>query len=427
MNFELMHPSDEIVHMMQRIYRFGMTTTSGGNISILDNKGDIWITPAGVDKGSLTRGDIIRVRPDGKAVGPHKPSSELPFHQAIYQSRKDFKAVLHAHPSALVAFSIARKIPDTRIIPQAYYICGTAGYAPYAVPGSMELGRNISRVFEKGFDTVLLENHGVVTGGDSLSRAFQRFETLDFCARIAVKAGIIGRVKTLTEDQIRITQKDSLILPEFSPDTHSSEEKELRDKICEMVKRAYGQQLMISTEGTVSARLDKDSFIITPFGVDRRYIQSSDIVVISHGKREIGKMPSRSVTLHIRIYEDHPEINAVVIAQPPNSLAFAVSDRTFDTRSIPESYIVLRNIPKLPFGVTSSDEAAVSKSFSKKSPVVLIENDCIITTGASLLQAYDRLEVAEFSARSLIYAESVGELKPISGKEIEEIENAYPE
>ena len=80
MKFELLHPKDQLVMMMDRIYRYGLTTTSGGNISILDGDGDIWITPGGIDKGSLTREDIVCVKPDGTVLSKHKPSVELPFH-----------------------------------------------------------------------------------------------------------------------------------------------------------------------------------------------------------------------------------------------------------------------------------------------------------------------------------------------------------
>lgn len=52
MKFSLQHPRDQLVAIMKRIYGYGMTTTSGGNLSILDDNGDIWCTPARVDKGS---------------------------------------------------------------------------------------------------------------------------------------------------------------------------------------------------------------------------------------------------------------------------------------------------------------------------------------------------------------------------------------
>jgi L-fuculose-phosphate aldolase len=141
LDVKLMHPVEQINVIIGRIYRSGMTTTSGGNVSIRDDNGDIWITPSGVDKGSLTPKDIMCVKKDGTVIGPHKPSSELPFHKAIYETRPELTAIIHAHPPALVAFSIAHKVPDTKIIPQAHNICGDIGFAPYGTPGSEELGK----------------------------------------------------------------------------------------------------------------------------------------------------------------------------------------------------------------------------------------------------------------------------------------------
>src|ERR1700740_516576 len=85
----LVHPRDQLMQTMDRIYRYRMTTTSGGNLSIRDANGNIWITPARVDKGSLRRQDMVCVHPDGSSEGLHPPSSEFPFHQAIYRARPD--------------------------------------------------------------------------------------------------------------------------------------------------------------------------------------------------------------------------------------------------------------------------------------------------------------------------------------------------
>jgi L-fuculose-phosphate aldolase len=98
MNFQLLHPRDQLVAIMNRIYHNGMTTLSGGNLSTKDDNGDIWITPSGVDKGKLTAKDMMCVKADGTIVGSHKPSSEFPFHRAIYKLRPDLLAIVHAHP-----------------------------------------------------------------------------------------------------------------------------------------------------------------------------------------------------------------------------------------------------------------------------------------------------------------------------------------
>src|SRR5256885_9174107 len=114
-NQHLIHPRDEIIRTMERIYRYRMTTTSGGNLSIRDDNGDIWITPARVDKGSLTRNDIVCVRKNGATEGVHQASSEFPFHRAIYDARPEINGIVHAHPVALVAFSISHQVPNTRL------------------------------------------------------------------------------------------------------------------------------------------------------------------------------------------------------------------------------------------------------------------------------------------------------------------------
>lgn len=426
MKFDMLHPADQIVMIMERIYGYGMTTTSGGNLSISDDNGDIWITPSGIDKGSLTRKDIMRVTADGLIIGPHTPSVELPFHQSLYKHRPDVKAVLHAHPPALVSFSIARKLPDTALIPNAHLVCGEVGMAKYALPGSRELGDNISNVLEKGIDTVILENHGIVCVGQDLFQAFMRFETLDFCARLQIKSHRIGTPVSLTKDQLALVKKKQHVrMNEFIPQGYSSDEREARRQMCELIHRAYDQQLFTSTQGTFSQRLSDDSFLITPYMMDRKYLDVTDIVRIDRGWCEAGKTPSRSVLLHQKIYEHHPHINSVIIAHPPNIMAFGMTRQAFDSRTIPESYVMLRTIPLLPFGTNFLEPEKIAATLSAKTPIVMLENDCIIVSGDSLLQTFDRLEVAEFSAKAVIAVKDIGPLVPIGSDEVKALEKAF--
>lgn len=419
---KLMHPTEQINVIIGRIYRSGMTTTSGGNISIKDENGQIWITPSGVDKGSLTPRDIICVKPDGTIVGPHKPSSELPFHKAIYDARPELTAVIHAHPPGLVAFSIARQVPDTNIVPQARYICGEIGYAPYGCPGSADLGNKIAEVFKnRRYKAVIMENHGVVLGGSDLMDAYQRFETLEFCCRTIVNAGKLGRVNTLTDDQIESYQtaipKNVVHTMDVS---YPSDERALRSEMVRIIRRACDQGLMISTYGTASVRWRNDDFLITPRDVARWDIVPSDIVQIRNGMAEAGKVPSRSVALHQRIYQLNPHINSIISTQPVNLMAHAVSGTKFDVRTIPESWIFLQDVPAIPFGTLYNEVDAVARLFNEHR-VILVENDCVFVTGDQLLNTFDYLEVAEFSANSLVMASSIGPLQPMGDAEIDEL------
>ena len=199
----LLHPRDAIIQTMERIYQYRMTTTSGGNLSIRDEHGDIWITPARIDKGNLRREDIVCVHADGKVEGLHPPSSEFPFHRAIYVVRPEIEGIVHAHSVALVAFSICGGVPDTRLFHHARGVCGKVGFAPYALPGSGALAANIAASFSQGPFCVILENHGVVVGGENLQNAFQRFETLEFTAKTIIKATTLGPPHYLDDAHLR--------------------------------------------------------------------------------------------------------------------------------------------------------------------------------------------------------------------------------
>ncbi|MDL1902521.1 class II aldolase/adducin family protein [Anaerolineae bacterium CFX9] len=425
MNFHLLHPRDQLVAIMNRIYHHGMTTLSGGNLSIKDENGDLWITPSGIDKGTLTAKDMMCIRVDGTIEGAHKPSSELPFHRAIYRQRPDLRAIVHAHPPALVSFSIAREVPDTRIIPQANRICGPVGYAPYALPGSEMLGENIANAFGQGYNIVILENHGVAAVGSTLLDAFHRLETLDFCARTLIRARTLGTVNTLSDPALNLFDHRNNLLPEFVPTHSSSRERELRQQIVEITTRAYDRHLMISTEGVVSARVDSESFLITPTGHDRRNLAIEDIVLIRSGVREAGKLPSRAVRMHEAIYARHPDIQCVMTAQCPNATAYAITATDFDSRTIPESFIMLREVPIIPFNTLYMEPNEVAAFVSLRRPVLLVQNDCVLTVGTDILNAFDRLEVLEYSAQSLIDTAVLGRLVPIGDAEILELKRMF--
>ena len=426
MNFNMLHPADQLVMMMERIYSYGMTTTSGGNLSIRDTNGDIWITPGSVDKGSLTRSDIVCVKPDGTVVGNHKPSSEFPVHKKIYETRPELRAVLHAHPPALVAFSIVRVIPETKLIPKVAEICGSVAFADYDVPGSIGLSEKIASKFAEGHNVVMLENHGVFIGNEDIFAAFKAFETFDFCARLQIEALKVGKLSALTPAQLSTyKEKQAAPLDEFVNKNITSEEKASRRDMIKFVRRAYSQKLFTSTQGTFSQRLSDGSIIITPYKMDREYLEPEDLVKISHGFCEQGKTPSKSVQLHMKIYEQHPEINSIIIAHSPHIMAFAVSDAEFDSRTIPESYIMLRDVKKLPFGVTFRDHELVSRTISHMTPIVLLENDGVLVTGASLLNAFDKLEVMEYSAKAILNTQAIGEVVKISDGEVKELREAF--
>ncbi len=426
MNINYIHPADQLVMFMQRIYDKGMTTTSGGNLSIMDEDGNIWITPAGVDKGTLNRNDIVCVKPDGTITGMHRPSSELPFHAAVYKMRPDLKAVLHAHPPALVSFSIVREKPDLNLLPSVQKLCPDLKIAVYAVPGSEKLGENIGKCFAENCDMVLLENHGVCIGAQDMFTAFQKFETLEYTANLEILAKRIGTPKPLSEHAYKIAQTTNHTkMDDFIPSTHSVEELAARRDMITLIRRSYRQGLFTATHGTYSVRLSDGSFLITPFGMDRAYMEEDDLVRVKAGMKEMGKTPSRAVAMHQKIYDYNPEISAVLLAQPVHAMAFAVTDTKFDPRTIPESYILLRDVKRISFEEYYTKQDGPAEYFGEATPAAMIENSCVIVTGSTLLQAFDRLEVMESTAHSIINANAIGKIVHISKDEVDDLKEAF--
>jgi L-fuculose-phosphate aldolase len=422
---DYLHPRDEILQAMERIYRYRMTTTSGGNLSIREPNGDVWITPARLDKGALRREDIVRVRPDGTVDGRNRPSSELPLHQEIRRRRPELTGIVHAHPVALVAFSLVHRVPETRLFHQSRHICGEGGFAPYKLPGSAALGDSVGAAFEEGYHCVILENHGVVTAGLTFQEAFRRFETFEFTAKTLIKASMLGEVRLLTDAEIALEQHREADTREFEHAASSSDEAEVRRTLGLFVQRAYRQRLFISTQGTYSARLDESSFVITPAAMDRGTLGAGDLVLVRDGRHEAGKAPSRAAGLHYEIYRRHPQVGAIINAYPVNATAFSVTGAELDTRTIPESYVVVRHVGRAPFGQQFTERAELAAQLSVERPAMILENDGVLVTGSTVLEAFDRLEVLESTAEAIINCRTVGSLKPLSQEVTRELDEAF--
>ena len=424
MRLNMMHPADQLVVTMNRIYRGGMTTTSGGNLSILDSSGDIWITPSGVDKGALSRSDIIKIQPDGSTDGCHQPSIEAGFHQETYKARPDIHAILHAHSPALVAFSMMHRLPDTSLIPNTNIVCGRISLVPYAMLDTGELGEVLAKEFSDGSKVVIMENHGVTVAAESMTQAYKIFETIEFAARTELLAMRLGKANQLTIDQIDIARTSAHTrLSEFSIRQHSSAELDLRREITRLLHRGLDQNMFYSSQGTISARVDDGTFLITPYGFDRREIFEEDLVLVKKGLKEKGKIPSRAVFLHELIYHRNPAVQAIVAAQPPHLMSFSITDTKFDTRLLPEPYLLLRDLPRAPYALNYSQPQKTASMFKDGVSSIMLENDGVITTGNNLTQAFDRLEVAEFTARAVLATAGLAEIHPLTDEKIAAIEN----
>ncbi|MDE5991230.1 MAG: class II aldolase/adducin family protein [Clostridia bacterium] len=247
MNIKELSVKEQVLLAMQRVYSNALTTTSGGNISAIDERGHIFITPSGIDKGRLTIEDIVEVLPDGKIIGKHAPSMELPFHSNIYRTCKDVKAIVHAHAPAVVAYACMRIIPDSSCARVYEEKLGKIADSRYALPGSLKLGDIVMSKFEEGARTVMMDNHGATVGASDMRSALAKYETLDQLCSTLFNARALGGA-------VIPKQKTELEKSEYPVCRIDANDKSIRDEICDFIKRAYANKLVGSGWGTLAVR-----------------------------------------------------------------------------------------------------------------------------------------------------------------------------
>jgi L-fuculose-phosphate aldolase len=167
-------------------------------------------------------------------------------------------------------------------------------------------------------------------------------------------------------------------------------------------------------------RLKGNDFLITPTGINRWDIDLEDIVQIKDGKREEGKTPSRATWVHQEIYNRNPNVNSIIMTQSPYLMAFGVTGEYLNVRTIPESWIFLQDIDFVKYG-NHFRKNNNSEIVDNCPTALIIENDSVIVTGDKLLQTFDYLEVAEFSAKSIVLGHSLGEMVPINDEQVEDL------
>lgn len=195
----------EVARFMRRLYKRGLTTTSGGNISVRLADG-ILITPSGFDKGTIKGNQIGLISFGGDNLTPElRPSIEFAMHLAIYKVRPDVEAIVHAHPPLATSFTALEKGIDCCITAEARAILGVPMKAPYALMGTELLAAEVAKSAAHSAhpNVILMENHGIVCLGKDLLSAFDRMEVLEFAARMTLATGIIGNVKNLSQKQMQ--------------------------------------------------------------------------------------------------------------------------------------------------------------------------------------------------------------------------------
>lgn len=193
----------EICEIGRRIYAKGFAAANDGNITVRVGENEVLCTPTMHSKGFLKPEDIATVDMSGKQIaGSKKRSSEALLHIEIYKNRPDLKSVVHCHPPHATAFAIAHEAIPQCVLPEVEVFLGDVPITKYETPGGQEFANTILPFVQKT-NVIILANHGTVSYGESVERAYWWTEILDAYCRMLMLARSLGPIQYFTEEKER--------------------------------------------------------------------------------------------------------------------------------------------------------------------------------------------------------------------------------
>jgi L-fuculose-phosphate aldolase len=202
-------------------------------------------------------------------------------------------------------------------------------------------------------------------------------------------------------------------------------DEQIRADIVEAGRRMYARGYVASNDGNISARLDSSRLMTTPKSVSKGFMTPDMMVVVDYdGKKLAGERdPSTELPMHLEIYRNRPDVNAVVHAHPPLATGFAVAGIPLTRAELAEVITTLGSIPIAEYGTPSTDElpAAVRK-YIKAHDGMLLANHGAVTCGPSVMGAYYKMETIEHFAKISLVARLLGRENLISKDEVERLQ-----
>jgi L-fuculose-phosphate aldolase len=203
-------------------------------------------------------------------------------------------------------------------------------------------------------------------------------------------------------------------------------EERLRADIVEAGRRLYARGFVASNDGNISARLDEQRLMTTPKSVSKGFMTPDMMVIVDDNGTKIAgdRDPSSELPMHLEIYRNRPDVNAVVHAHPPLATGFAVAGIPLTRAVLAEVITTLGSIPIAEYGTPSTRELpdAVRK-YIKAHDGMLLANHGAVTCGPDVMAAYYKMETIEHFAKISLVARLLGREHLISREEVERLQD----
>lgn len=194
-----------LAEVCQQAYQRRYICGTEGNFSIRLADDVLLTTPRGTCKGRLQPDDLVLTNINGELLSNSdhgKPSTELSMHITAYKMRPDIKAVVHAHPTCAVGFTVAGVPLEQPVLPEVVCTVGSIPTATYATPSTEEVSESIQNLVQE-YDVMMMDHHGALCLGSDIWDAFYKLETLEHYAETMLVAHLLGGIKPLSPEQVK--------------------------------------------------------------------------------------------------------------------------------------------------------------------------------------------------------------------------------
>jgi len=202
-------------------------------------------------------------------------------------------------------------------------------------------------------------------------------------------------------------------------------EWEIKQQICQMGRRMYEKGFVAANDGNISVRLGDGRYLCTPTGVSKGFLKPEDIAVVDDSGAQIGGAGERTseILLHLEIFHELPEINAVCHAHPPHATAFAVAGMDLPSCVLPEVEIFIGQVPLARYDTPGSKDFAETllPHLRNKANTILLANHGAVACDKNLEQAYFHLETLDMYCRILLLAKEIGKVKQLPEPKVREL------
>ncbi len=387
MKFNALIESEQIIEVIERLKVKNIRLQDDGCISMLDDEGNIWITPDKFDDTEASIEDIVMVDQEGEVEGKNAPSKYLELHREIYRTNIKVRAICHIFSPSFAIIGDEFNYGILTSLPNISKKIGTIAVEELGQPQDEEWIQSITNHFEGYRATIVFKGTGLLVSGPSLHNVFFKVENIEKIACTYIKSKPIGSSKRPNVDAVDMVQN-------YQPEGVVSlrGRKSFTDfsayhkDLIELIETAYRNEWVTASSGSFSVRAEKDSFFINSNDLDRGYANVDNLVYVKKEKVEANKIPDRRIWVHKAIYDSNPKINAIAFVYPDSIGAFNISN----VKDVKEEGL-LASVQELDFATIFDAETLAGEVKTKKLGL-LIDNDALVITAKNVEKVIGKIQ-----------------------------------